>query len=255
MPIFLSTPASNSPIELPFKFLGGLSLSTKTVGLMLMVQGFYSMMAQLVLFPFFVRTFGTLKAYRFALCVWPLLYLVVPYLILLPAKLRLPAAYLALICKITLHVITFPANAMLLANSAPSLTVLGSINGVAASTASLSRSFGPTVTGFLHSHGLKLGFSIFSWWACAIVCALGAIESFWISDEESSGNLNSEKPEKHNPEAFNAGTTTPDPPQHARLSSESSDEEQMGLFQSSSSQPCYGECPDSSRPATPINRF
>ncbi|EGD96878.1 MFS multidrug transporter [Trichophyton tonsurans CBS 112818] len=185
MPVFLSTPASNVPVELPFKFLGGLSLTTKTVGFMLAVQGIYSMIAQLVLFPFVVRSFGTLNTYRFVISVWPVLYLAVPYLVLLPEALRLPAAYLALICKITLHVIAFPSNAILLANSAPSTTVLGSINGVAASTASLSRALGPTVTGFLHSRGLEHRLSILSWWACGLVCAIGAIESFWIEGDNA----------------------------------------------------------------------
>ncbi|KAF3491254.1 uncharacterized protein GIQ15_00771 [Arthroderma uncinatum] len=183
MPVFLSTPVSNVPVELPFKFLGGLALSTKTIGFMLAIQGIYSMIAQLVLFPFVVRSFGTLNTYRFVLIVWPILYLAVPYLVLLPEAFRLPAAYIALICKITLHVIAFPSNAILLANSAPSTTVLGSINGVAASTASLSRALGPTVTGFLHSKGLEHRLSILSWWACGLICALGAFESFWIEQD------------------------------------------------------------------------
>ncbi|PGG95691.1 hypothetical protein AJ79_09918, partial [Helicocarpus griseus UAMH5409] len=193
MPIFLSTPVSDVKAELPFKFTGGLALSTKKVGLMLAVQGVYSMVAQLWLFPFIVSYFGTLSAYRFVLCVWPALYLVVPYLVLLPSQLQIPAVYMALIAKITLHVIAFPSTNILLANSAPSTVVLGSINGVAASTASLSRAFGPTVTGFLHSKGLGMGYSGLAWWACGIVCLLGAFESFWIQEEDSREAIGSEK--------------------------------------------------------------
>jgi hypothetical protein len=165
--------------------VGGLGLTTKTIGLMLAVQGIYSMFAQLWLFPLVVRLFGTLRAYRFVLCVWPLLYLLVPYLILLPSWLQIPAVYASLICKITFHVIAFPSNAILLANAAPSTAVLGSINGVAASTASLSRAFGPTVTGYLHSSGLKWGYSGLAWWACGIVCAIGATESLWIQEDDN----------------------------------------------------------------------
>src|ERR1700722_8660634 len=83
--------------------------------------------------------------------------------------------------KITLHVIAFPSCAILLANAAPSSTVLGSINGVAASMAGLSRSFvGPTVTSILHTKGLESGFSGLSWWVCGVVSVIGAIESCWI---------------------------------------------------------------------------
>ncbi|KAL1960813.1 hypothetical protein VTO42DRAFT_5796 [Malbranchea cinnamomea] len=193
MPIFLSTPISDEKPSLPFKFVGGLGLPTKTIGLMMAVQGVYSMVAQLWLFPFVVRRFGTLRAYSFVLSVWPLLYLFVPFLILLPSVLQSAAVYASLICKITVHVIAFPASAMLLANAAPSTTVLGSINGVAASTASLSRAFGPTITGFLHSKGLEWGYSGLSWWACGIVCMIGAVESFWIEEEEREHGTNTEK--------------------------------------------------------------
>ncbi|KAE8377814.1 major facilitator superfamily domain-containing protein [Aspergillus bertholletiae] len=186
MPVFLSTPKSDEDTALPFKFTGGLGLPTKTIGFMLAVQGVYSMIAQLWLFPFVVRHFGTLRTFRFVLLIWPPLYLLVPYLILLPEALQMAAVYAALISKITFHVIAFPSTAILLANAAPSSKVLGSINGAAASTASLSRAFGPTITGLLHSKGLESGYSVLAWWACGIVCIIGAIESFWMEESDST---------------------------------------------------------------------
>ncbi|KAK2768287.1 hypothetical protein FQN54_000140 [Arachnomyces sp. PD_36] len=194
MPVFLSTPVSDETPTLPFKFTGGLALSSKSIGLMLAVQGVYSMVAQLWFFPFLARHFGTLRIFRFVLIVWPALYLVVPYLVLLPARLQMTATYAALITKITMHVIAFPSTAILLANAAPSHSVLGSINGVAASTASLSRAFGPTVSGLLHSKGLECGYSGLAWWACGIVSVIGAVESFWVEDVDAKKTNESEKP-------------------------------------------------------------
>ncbi|KAH1321074.1 hypothetical protein KXX47_001485 [Aspergillus fumigatus] len=191
IPVFLSTPKSDDNFVLPFKFTGGLGLPTKTIGFMLAVQGVYSMIAQLWLFPFVVRHFGTLRTFRLVLLVWPPLYMLVPYLVLLPSILQTAAVYLALISKITLHVIAFPSTAILLANAAPSCKVLGSINGAAASTASLSRALGPTITGLLHSKGLESGYSIIAWWACGLVCVTGTIQSFWM--EESEPRRDSEK--------------------------------------------------------------
>lgn len=195
MPVFLSTPKSEDQPILPLKFTGGLGLPTKTIGFMLAVQGVYSMIAQLWLFPFVVKHFGTLRTFRFVLLAWPPLYLAVPYLILLPAQLQMPAVYVALISKITFHVIAFPATAILLANSAPTSKVLGSINGAAASTASLSRAFGPTITGLLHSRGLESGYSVLAWWACGLVCVIGAIESFWMEESEDPERFKSSEPE------------------------------------------------------------
>jgi hypothetical protein len=74
-----------------------------------------------------------------------------------------------------------------LQNAAPSLLVLGRINGAAGSTASLARAFGPSITGLIHSKGLEMGYSGLAWWAGGIVCTVGFIESLWM--EEGEGRL------------------------------------------------------------------
>lgn len=197
MPVFLSEPISHSPASLPFKFTGGFAFSSKTIGFMLSVQGVYSMMAQIFLFPFAAGRFGTLKTFRFVLLTWPLLYLLVPYLVLLPQPLQMPGVYFCLLWKITAQVLAFPSNAILLTNAAPSLLVLGVINGVSASTASLARACGPTVTGILHAWGLKIGSTGLAWWASGIVCLVGAIESLWL--EEANGRMDQPDPEDEEP--------------------------------------------------------
>ena len=184
MPTFLSEPVMDTKPSLPFHFAGGFALSTKTIGFMMAVQGVYSMIAQLWFFPFIIRRMGTLSTFRLVMVIWPILYMAVPYLILLPQKLQTTGIYFALLAKITFHVIAFPSNAILLTNAAPSNKVLGTINGVAASTACLARAFGPTVTGAIHSAGLKFGFSGPAWWFGGLVCAIGAIESFYMEEVE-----------------------------------------------------------------------
>ena len=184
MPVFLSEPHSDVPPSLPFKFSGGFEFSTKSIGFMIAVQGFYSMLAQLWLFPFLIRRLGTLHTFRLVMVVWPLLYFTVPYLVLLPTSMQSTGIYFALLAKITFHVIAFPSNAILITNAAPSKTVLGTINGVAASTACLARSFGPTITGSIHAFGLKHGYNGLAWWAGGLVCAIGAFESFLIEDND-----------------------------------------------------------------------
>lgn len=187
MPIFLSTPVSLEPVHLPFRFTGGFDLRPETIGLMLAVQGVYSMFAQLFLFPYVVKRFGSLGTFRFVVGIWPLLYLIVPFTVLLPTHLQLPGIFFCLLWRITAQVLAFPSNAILLTNSAPSLLVLGLINGVAASTASMSRALGPTLAGLVHACGLKMGYAGFAWWALGVVAALGALESLWM--EEGGGRL------------------------------------------------------------------
>lgn len=165
---------------MPFKFVGGFGLSSKTIGFMLSVQGVYSLAATVFLFPFTARYWGSLKTFRFVVASWPILYLIVPYMVLLPPRLQMPGVYLCLFWRVTAQVLAYPSHAILLTNAAPSMLVLGAINGVAASTASLSRAFGPTVAGFINSWGLKLGCTGLAWWVNGLVCVLGALESMLL---------------------------------------------------------------------------
>lgn len=142
------------------------------------------MLAQVCLFPLASRYFGNLKLFRLILMTWPLLYILVPYLVLLPQRLQMPGIYLCLLWKITAQCFSFPSNAILLRNSAPSLLVLGVINGASASTASLARALGPSVNGLIHSWGLEIGSTGVAWWACGVVCLGGALESLWIEEVE-----------------------------------------------------------------------
>ena len=198
MPVFLSEPVSRQTVSLPFFFTGGFGYSSKTIGFMLSVQGVYSMITQLFVFPYAARNFGTLKTFRTVILVWPLLYFIVPYTVLLPPLFQKPAVYACLLCKITFQVIAFPSNAILLTNSAPSSLVLGTINGVAASTASLARALGPTLTGLAHSWGLGIGCTGLAWWMSGVICALGAIQS-WYLEEVTNGRMDAPdvKDEEH----------------------------------------------------------
>ena len=184
MPVFLSEPISTEPTSLPFRFTGGFGLSSKTIGVMLSVQGVYSMIAQVFLFPLASRYLGTLRLFRLVSMTWPLLYVLVPYLVLLPLGLQMPGIYLCLLWKITAQCFCFPSNAILLRNSVPSLLVLGVVNGASASTASLARALGPSLTGLIHTWGLDIGSVGVAWWACGVISLGGALESLWIGEGE-----------------------------------------------------------------------
>ncbi|RDL35819.1 MFS general substrate transporter [Venustampulla echinocandica] len=187
LPTFLSTPSPSGdeivPIALPFKFVGGYGLDTRQIGVVLSVQGIYSMIATVFLFPIFVRRLGALGLFRLIAISYPVLYITTPYLVLLPDSLRMVGVYVVVIWKCTCSTMAYPSNAILLTNSAPSLLLLGTINGVAASTASLCRAFGPTVSGWLFSAGLSLGYSGLAWWCSALITVAGAVLSLSMTDK------------------------------------------------------------------------
>ena len=195
MPIFLSLPASSTAASLPFKFTGGFGMSSQTVGILLAVQGVYSMVAQVVLFPLAVKRLGNLSTFRTTVIAWPLLYLLVPYLVFLPPSLQKGGIVFCLLWRITAQVLGFPAMAILITNSAPSFAVLGLINGVAGSAACLSRAFGPTLSGMLFSWGTSIGYIGIAWWVAAGIALFGAIQSFWM--EEGRGRMDEDDPKGH----------------------------------------------------------
>ncbi|KAF4587489.1 MFS multidrug transporter [Ophiocordyceps camponoti-floridani] len=184
-PVFLSTSPLQHPIrELPFKFADGFGLDTKTIGVVMSCQGVYSLLSNFVIVPPVTRRLGSLRLFRMLAFSYFALYLVTPYLVLLPEDVQMPAVYALVIWKCTYATMAYPNNAILLANSAPSKQVLGTINGVAASTASLCRALGPTLSGVLYAVGLKTGYSGLAWWFSGLVTIVGAYLSSRITEAQ-----------------------------------------------------------------------
>lgn len=183
-PVFLSTdpPANREPPKLPFKFVDGFGYDTHTTGMILSVQGVYSMISTFFFFPFVTRRLGNLAVFKFLSMTYFVLYLVTPYLVLLPEQLQLVGIYITVIWKCTFATMAYPTNAILLTNSAPSTVSLGTINGVAASTASLCRAFGPTISGFLYALGIEIGYSGLAWWSTAVVTVVGGVLSCYMKE-------------------------------------------------------------------------
>jgi hypothetical protein len=194
-PVFLSTPSPTPkvPMHLPFQFVEGFGMDTKTIGIILSVQGFYSMVSTVFLFPFLCKRAGELSLFRFAAVTYCLLYFLTPYLVLLPESLQMVGIYIGIIWKCTWSTMAYPSNAILLTNSAPDLLSLGTINGVAASTASLARAFGPTIAGILYSSGLRSGCSGLAWWCSAAVTLVGAVLSLSITNNGGRFNQSEEE--------------------------------------------------------------
>jgi hypothetical protein len=182
--VLFSLPESHETPHLPFQFSGGFALPTKVIGFILSAQGVIQMFATLFVFPFVNRRIGSLATFRVVILSYPILYLMVPYLTLVPATLRMPCIYFVLVWKVTAQALSYPSLAIMLANSAPSKKVLGTLNGVAASSASLCRAFGPTLSGLVQSLGLSVGVLGLPWWTNSLIAMIGAILSFRMVEEK-----------------------------------------------------------------------
>ncbi|KAH8680905.1 major facilitator superfamily domain-containing protein [Xylariales sp. PMI_506] len=201
-PVFLSTPhPDHRDLSLPFKFADGLALPQRTIGVILSAQGVYSLAINMAVVPYVIKRFGPLALYRFLAVVYFLLYIVTPYVVLLPENYRMVGIYLLLIWKCTFASMAYPCNAILTANSAPSQNVLGNINGVAASTASLCRALGPIVSGSLYAAGLKTGYSGMAWWCTSLVALGGAAIALQMTEEHTISEKSAEDIEAHQPQS------------------------------------------------------
>lgn len=180
-PVFLSTPPLQQPIhEGPFRFADGIGLDTKTIGFIMSFQGIYSLLSNFLVVPYVTRRLGVLRLFNMLSCSYFLLYLFTPYLVLISSERRMLATYVLSGWKCTYATMAYPSNAILLASSAPSKQVLGTINGVAAATASLCRSLGSIVSGILYALSLRSGYSGLVWWFCALISLLGGFISSLI---------------------------------------------------------------------------
>lgn len=176
LPVLFSMPESNTAPQLPFKFVGGFALTTKTIGVILTIQGVMQMIVQIIVFPWVTTRLGPLWTFRIVVFGYPFLYFIVPYLSLVPIDFRYPAILFVLMCKVTAQALSYPSLALMLNGTAPK-KVLGTLNGFSMSAASFARTIGPLAAGSLQATGLRTGYSGISWWFCALVAIFGAVIS------------------------------------------------------------------------------
>ena len=69
-----------------FKFSGGLAFPPPTIGFAMAIIGFIGVTLQFVLYPYANAKFGLMRCFRFSLFLFPLAYLLAPYISLLPSS-------------------------------------------------------------------------------------------------------------------------------------------------------------------------
>lgn len=196
-PVFLATsPVADQDQTRPplvralFYTKGGLGYASTTVASFVSASGLLSIALMVSIFPPVDTRFGSLRCLRASLLAYPLLYALLPYLVLLPqapAWICLGGVSLLFALKTLAAVFSFNDNAILLNVAAPSPQALGLVNGVAQTAANGARALGPASMGFFISLGDRAGSNAFGWWFLAAVAVMGAVQGFWVSDEKEGG--------------------------------------------------------------------
>ena len=180
--------AGNINFHLPFRFSGGLGLSSKKVGFANTTIGMIGIPLQLVIYPMLIGSLGVKRSYRIFLPLSIAAYCLLPYLVLLPDNVVLIWTCLSAVLILHLLSRTFvnPATVMLVDDSAPSPNLLGTVHGVATSISSAARIMGPTAGGLMLGWGLSHNIVGLPLWVLTIVAVVNWTVLFWIKDVNMS---------------------------------------------------------------------
>jgi hypothetical protein len=164
-------------------FTGGLAMPPARIGLALAIIGVIGLPLQLFVYPKIAHQLGTTRCYCVFLVFFPLTYLLVPFLSLVPSWTPPPLGvsgpwiWIAITCALAIQVLarTFalPCTAILINNASPHPSVLGTVHGIGQSVSSLTRTFGPIFFSWLFGRGLDMGMVGLSWWCMGAVAVGG----------------------------------------------------------------------------------
>ncbi|CAL5868674.1 uncharacterized protein PFLUO_LOCUS2901 [Penicillium psychrofluorescens] len=163
-----------------FDIPGGVGLSTRTVGLIMSANGVIALVIQGVVFPAMAHYLGIWRLFILVTVLHPIAYFMVPFLVLLPQHLVFVGIYTCLIVRNILSIIAYPVLLILIKQATPADSVMGRINGLAASAGAASRTLAPPVAGWLYSTGAGIGCTAIAWWGSTIVAFAGVFQLWFI---------------------------------------------------------------------------
>ncbi|KAK2749672.1 hypothetical protein FQN57_005894 [Myotisia sp. PD_48] len=189
LPVLLNLPVKDLKhdpnTKLPLKFTSGFGMDSQEIGILFTINGIIGMVVQFCLFPPIAKRFGVLRCFRVAGIVFPISYFLTPFIALFPTPTtRIVGVVAIMAVKLTCVVFAFPCCTILLTNSAPSMRVLGTLNGVATTVTGVGRAAGPAILGAVFSAGVKAGYIVIPWWMLAGLALLSAVPIFWLVETE-----------------------------------------------------------------------
>ncbi|MCJ1251710.1 hypothetical protein MMC30_008945 [Trapelia coarctata] len=187
LPIFLQDDKANDISALKASLIGvpgGLGMSTGQVGIIMAVNGMIALLIQAVIFPILADLFGIWRIFIVVITLFPMAYFMIPPLTALPDNLLYTGIYSALTVRSFFSILTYPVILILLKEACPKPSVLGKINGLAASVGAASRTVAPPVAGLLYALGAEIGLSGLAFWGTGVVAMLGAFQLLWIEREK-----------------------------------------------------------------------
>jgi hypothetical protein len=198
--VFLSTPVANPAHPdppsfhrtLPFIFTGGLGMAPRDVGFAMAILGIIGISMQLFIYPIINTRLGVVKSWRIFLYCFPIAYILVPFLAIVPSKTLPPAEKdglrvwfalcFVLFIQVTGRTFALPATTILVNNASPHPSVLGTMHGIGQSLSSAGRTIGPALGGALYGMGLSKGVVGAVWWGLSGIAVANCVASNWVRE-------------------------------------------------------------------------
>ncbi|KAK1752100.1 major facilitator superfamily domain-containing protein [Echria macrotheca] len=169
----------------PFYSPGGLGLSLQAVGMIMAVQGIIALFIQAVVFPVMAERMGVYRLFIFVTVCHPIVYVIMPSLLYVPERLLYPTIYLFLAIRNFFSILIYPLLLILIKEATPSLSILGKVNGLAASASAACRMVAPPIAGYLYSMGRRMDCTALAWYGSTVVAILGAIQCFAVQRDKA----------------------------------------------------------------------
>jgi MFS family permease len=177
LPYVMSKPLS--PMS-PFYSPGGLGLSLRAVGMIMAVNGVIALFVQAFIFPFAAVRIGVYRLFILVTVLHPIAYLMMPSLLYVPETLLYPAIYFCLTVRNIFSILVYPLLLILIKEATPTPSVLGKVNGMAASAGAACRMVAPPIAGYLYTIGKRMDCTALAWYGSAIVAVIGAFQCFQV---------------------------------------------------------------------------
>lgn len=178
---------------------GGLGLSLRTVGMIMSINGVIALFVQAVVFPFCAEKLGVHRLFIIVTVLHPIAYFIMPYLLYLPDNMLFTGIYVCLTIRNVLSILAYPVLLILIKEATPSLSVLGKVNGLAASAGAACRTVAPPVAGYLYTLGSRMGFTGLAWYGSGFVAIMAAVQCFMIKREKNNSDVEYESIKKELP--------------------------------------------------------
>lgn len=183
LPILLLDPrgGDNPSAALP---TGGLGFTISQVGMVTSANGVLALIVQIVVFPPLANRFGVFRLFQLAVLAHPLVYFLPPFLTALPIN-PVWVTYAGLLVELVVRnmatIVLYPLLLILIKEAAPRPSVLGRINGVAASCGAFTRALAPPIAGWFYGLGERNGIAGLAWWSTMLVAVVACAQLLFIA--------------------------------------------------------------------------